>query len=161
MRQPFSPFLSRGFSSLAVESPFIFQLELLFTPKVCNQRTKRSQWLPSRTLLRKYHPTTPVGDDACSRLPPASPARCSPIPLAFVGLLSLDRKTIYPSSKFGRVVNARGFALTWSWPDSELELKDNTVIVVLGASGDLAKKKTVRPSPSNAQQPFVHVKVAC
>jgi hypothetical protein len=25
-----------------------------------------------------------------------------------------------------------------------LELKDNTVIVVLGASGDLAKKKTVR-----------------
>lgn len=30
--------------------------------------------------------------------------------------------------------------------DSELELKDNTVIVVLGASGDLAKKKTVRYS---------------
>lgn len=30
--------------------------------------------------------------------------------------------------------------------DSELELKDNTVIVVLGASGDLAKKKTVRCS---------------
>lgn len=27
---------------------------------------------------------------------------------------------------------------------SALELKDNTVIVVLGASGDLAKKKTVR-----------------
>lgn len=26
---------------------------------------------------------------------------------------------------------------------STLELKDNTVIVVLGASGDLAKKKTV------------------
>lgn len=25
-----------------------------------------------------------------------------------------------------------------------MELKDNTVIVVLGASGDLAKKKTVR-----------------
>ncbi len=35
---------------------------------------------------------------------------------------------------------------------SAIELKDNTVIVVLGASGDLAKKKTVRvttrhPSP--------------
>jgi len=33
-----------------------------------------------------------------------------------------------------------------------IELKENTVIVVLGASGDLAKKKTVRclllPSPS-------------
>jgi glucose-6-phosphate 1-dehydrogenase len=27
---------------------------------------------------------------------------------------------------------------------STLELKDDTVIVVLGASGDLAKKKTVR-----------------
>lgn len=27
---------------------------------------------------------------------------------------------------------------------STMELKDNTVIVVLGASGDLAKKKTVR-----------------
>jgi hypothetical protein len=27
---------------------------------------------------------------------------------------------------------------------SAMELKDNTVIVVLGASGDLAKKKTVR-----------------
>lgn len=26
---------------------------------------------------------------------------------------------------------------------STIELKDNTVIVVLGASGDLAKKKTV------------------
>jgi glucose-6-phosphate 1-dehydrogenase len=26
-----------------------------------------------------------------------------------------------------------------------MELKDNTVIVVLGASGDLAKKKTVSP----------------
>jgi glucose-6-phosphate 1-dehydrogenase len=30
-----------------------------------------------------------------------------------------------------------------------IELKDNTIIVVLGASGDLAKKKTVRfPAPS-------------
>lgn len=27
---------------------------------------------------------------------------------------------------------------------SSIELKDNTVIIVLGASGDLAKKKTVR-----------------
>jgi hypothetical protein len=27
--------------------------------------------------------------------------------------------------------------------NSSMELKDNTVIVVLGASGDLAKKKTV------------------
>jgi len=30
---------------------------------------------------------------------------------------------------------------------STIELKDDTIIVVLGASGDLAKKKTVR-SPS-------------
>jgi hypothetical protein len=30
---------------------------------------------------------------------------------------------------------------------SAMELKDNTVIVVLGASGDLAKKKTVRAAP--------------
>ena len=38
---------------------------------------------------------------------------------------------------------------TYDWlRDSTIELKDNTVIVVLGASGDLAKKKTVRP-PSN------------
>ena len=28
-----------------------------------------------------------------------------------------------------------------------MELKDNTIIVVLGASGDLAKKKTVRIRP--------------
>lgn len=28
-------------------------------------------------------------------------------------------------------------------PDSNIELKNNTIIVVLGASGDLAKKKTV------------------
>jgi glucose-6-phosphate 1-dehydrogenase len=28
-----------------------------------------------------------------------------------------------------------------------MELKDNTIIVVLGASGDLAKKKTVRTRP--------------
>ena len=31
---------------------------------------------------------------------------------------------------------------------STIELKDNTVIVVLGASGDLAKKKTVNANPS-------------
>jgi glucose-6-phosphate 1-dehydrogenase len=30
---------------------------------------------------------------------------------------------------------------------SSMELKDNTVIVVLGASGDLAKKKTVKLPP--------------
>lgn len=29
---------------------------------------------------------------------------------------------------------------------STVELKDNTIIIVLGASGDLAKKKTVRTS---------------
>jgi glucose-6-phosphate 1-dehydrogenase len=29
------------------------------------------------------------------------------------------------------------------YPTRNIELKDNTVIVVLGASGDLAKKKTV------------------
>lgn len=33
--------------------------------------------------------------------------------------------------------------LTCVWDRSSIELKDNTVIVVLGASGDLAKKKTV------------------
>ena len=32
--------------------------------------------------------------------------------------------------------------LTWG-ANSTIELKDNTVIIVLGASGDLAKKKTV------------------
>ena len=31
-----------------------------------------------------------------------------------------------------------------SCPTRNIELKDNTIIVVLGASGDLAKKKTVR-----------------
>jgi glucose-6-phosphate 1-dehydrogenase len=30
---------------------------------------------------------------------------------------------------------------------STIELKDDTIIVVLGASGDLAKKKTVRAPP--------------
>ena len=36
---------------------------------------------------------------------------------------------------------------------STVELKDNTIIVVLGASGDLAKKKTVRtPLPSRKQK---------
>lgn len=30
---------------------------------------------------------------------------------------------------------------------STIELKDDTIIVVLGASGDLAKKKTVSPPP--------------
>ena len=33
----------------------------------------------------------------------------------------------------------------WLFDLSTIELKDNTVIVVLGASGDLAKKKTVCP----------------
>jgi glucose-6-phosphate 1-dehydrogenase len=33
-----------------------------------------------------------------------------------------------------------------SFHASTIELKDDTVIVVLGASGDLAKKKTVRVS---------------
>jgi hypothetical protein len=33
---------------------------------------------------------------------------------------------------------------------SIIELKENTVIVVLGASGDLAKKKTVRTSKTSA-----------
>lgn len=36
--------------------------------------------------------------------------------------------------------------LTMSFHSSTIELKDDTVIVVLGASGDLAKKKTVRVS---------------
>lgn len=35
----------------------------------------------------------------------------------------------------------------WIGCFSTIELKDNTVIVVLGASGDLAKKKTVCPTP--------------
>ena len=33
---------------------------------------------------------------------------------------------------------------------SVIELKDNTVIVVLGASGDLAKKKTVCVTAKNS-----------
>lgn len=33
-----------------------------------------------------------------------------------------------------------------------MELKDNTTIIVLGASGDLAKKKTVSaPAPNDSQ----------
>ena len=35
----------------------------------------------------------------------------------------------------------------WLFDLSTIELKDNTVIVVLGASGDLAKKKTVCTTP--------------
>lgn len=34
-----------------------------------------------------------------------------------------------------------------AFPFSSIELKDDTIIVVLGASGDLAKKKTVCASP--------------
>ena len=34
--------------------------------------------------------------------------------------------------------------LTMDFSSSTVELKDDTIIVVLGASGDLAKKKTVR-----------------
>jgi glucose-6-phosphate 1-dehydrogenase len=33
-----------------------------------------------------------------------------------------------------------------------MELKENTIIVVLGASGDLAKKKTVSTRASASQQ---------
>jgi len=33
-----------------------------------------------------------------------------------------------------------------------MELKDNTIIVVLGASGDLAKKKTVSTRALNHRQ---------
>ena len=40
----------------------------------------------------------------------------------------------------------RANVLTYFCPTSNIELKDNTVIVVLGASGDLAKKKTVSGS---------------
>lgn len=36
----------------------------------------------------------------------------------------------------------------WIANISTIELKDNTVIVVLGASGDLAKKKTVCLPPT-------------
>jgi hypothetical protein len=37
---------------------------------------------------------------------------------------------------------------------SAMELKDNTIIVVLGASGDLAKKKTVSPSNTRDSNRF-------
>ena len=37
--------------------------------------------------------------------------------------------------------------LTMDVAFSTIELKDDTIIVVLGASGDLAKKKTVRAPP--------------
>jgi glucose-6-phosphate 1-dehydrogenase len=42
--------------------------------------------------------------------------------------------------------------LTYLCPTSNIELKDNTVIVVLGASGDLAKKKTVSSSEKLYQE---------
>jgi hypothetical protein len=35
---------------------------------------------------------------------------------------------------------------------SNMELKDNTIIVVLGASGDLAKKKTVSAYRATSQE---------
>jgi hypothetical protein len=41
-------------------------------------------------------------------------------------------------------VRRRASRLTGIYPTSTIELKENTVIIVLGASGDLAKKKTVR-----------------
>lgn len=42
-----------------------------------------------------------------------------------------------------------------------MELKDNTIIVVLGASGDLAKKKTASSDPNawgggRLQRPVAH-----
>lgn len=48
-------------------------------------------------------------------------------------------------------VSILSFIMTnWLFDLSTIELKDNTVIVVLGASGDLAKKKTVcSPQPRN------------
>jgi hypothetical protein len=46
----------------------------------------------------------------------------------------------YPLSKEKRGADS-------SAGSSTIELKDNTIIVVLGASGDLAKKKTVSNRP--------------
>jgi len=40
---------------------------------------------------------------------------------------------------------------------SAMELKDNTVIVVLGASGDLAKKKTVSHPNHFSRSPIVPI----
>lgn len=48
-------------------------------------------------------------------------------------------------------MNTRKDTDLWD-PSSTMELKDDTVIVVLGASGDLAKKKTVRCSSVSPSQ---------
>jgi len=40
-------------------------------------------------------------------------------------------------------------------PSRSIELKDNTVIVVLGASGDLAKKKTVSTWEKDLNSPLL------
>lgn len=47
-----------------------------------------------------------------------------------------------------------------SVPSSTIELKDDTVIVVLGASGDLAKKKTVRHLPRPASSVYLLLTVS-
>lgn len=71
-------------------------------------------------------------------------ARTTVIPILFLRLmackflmaLSISSSTHYNVSR-----------TNWcSAPTRTIELKDNTVIVVLGASGDLAKKKTVGPT---------------
>ena len=38
--------------------------------------------------------------------------------------------------------------------NSTIELKDNTVVIVLGASGDLAKKKTVSRGEAHGSSAF-------
>jgi glucose-6-phosphate 1-dehydrogenase len=40
---------------------------------------------------------------------------------------------------------------------SNIELKENTIIVVLGASGDLAKKKTVRAQWPLKRAPLIYL----
>ena len=50
------------------------------------------------------------------------------------------------------VLHSETQVLTYLCPTSNIELKDNTVIVVLGASGDLAKKKTVSSSEKLYQE---------
>lgn len=73
------------------------------------------------------------------------PARKTPTKLSELAEhreLSIDNTLRSPAQCFGSVGNS---SLTIAMSRA-IELKENTTIVVLGASGDLAKKKTVRPS---------------
>lgn len=58
---------------------------------------------------------------------------------------------LYPSIRLDLAARV-GHRLTMALISSNIELKDDTIISVLGASGDLAKKKTVRAHPGRDQK---------